>query len=139
MDYVLQMLTAHFSEIVGGVSAIVLILIYLISKKVPDAKTSTMVAGLTDEFVKIIITILEGVKADYKGVNESLKCPVELPKDNGFGTETINKAKHMVAEQAIKELVPKKKLNKAIKILDGVSDVYSLVKKLYPLLRAKLK
>lgn len=138
MDYVLQMLTNHFSEIAGGISAIVLILIYVCTKKVPNSQTSTMITGIADETIKLIITILEGVKADYVGVNKNvLKCPIELPI--GKDKDSINLAKHLVAEQAIKENIPKKTLNKIINVTDNVTDVYGLVKKIYPLLRARLK
>ena len=137
MDYVLQMLTTNFGMVVGGISTIILILIYLVTKKAPDAKTSTMITGVTDNVIKLIITILEGVKADHVGLNKSLKFPIELPI--GKDKDSVNLAKHLVAEQAIKENIPNKTLIKIIKVTDNVSSVYELVKKFYPLLRAKLK
>lgn len=126
MDFFIQMLSDHTEAFVTVIGCIVSVIFYLITKHAPSIRQSTIIDGLSQKAVDILLLIFKSTQYDHVKFNQTLKKPVQLSP-----VQLIPEQKMTVAVQAMAERLPSKTLQKAGDLFTFGQTVYTILKPLF--------
>ena len=126
MEFIINLIMQNQEIITSALVILATVVFYLITKHAPSIRQSTLISGLTEKAVQIIILIFQSTQYNHEKYNATLKNPVDLNavKDKG-------EAKMKVAVRAMEEKLPKSTLSKVGDVFEFAKSAYTVLKPIF--------
>ena len=131
MELFMTLLTQYPMEFVGFLFVVIAFIYGLIMRRALTSDELAKMLGISKQLKDLLVYIFDYADKNHVKLNSTLVSPVMI-----LPTEELGKQKQKVAVQAMKEMIPNKKLKKLGDLFEFATWAYD---KLYPFVKKVIK